>query len=164
MSRRGEWLAAAFWAALGLAVLTASWRMDRLGRQGISPWSAPGLLPGVVGALMLVFALALAVQLWRSLPAPADRRATGEGDAGIWPGALAALICFAFAGVALGRGWPFQVEAALFIVVFTSAFSWTSWRQGGRVARGLAATAAVALVAAFAIGALFERVFLVRLP
>jgi hypothetical protein len=183
MTRRGEWLGVAFWAALGAAIFVAAWRMDRLGHQGISPWSAPGLLPGVVGAAMIVFALGLAVQTWLAA-APVD---SDETDIGVNSGAnigvdrnaapneplepsgrlgssLAALMGVLFAGASLGRGWPFQLEAALFIVTFTAVFSWRAWRAEGRLARGLMVTAVVATVAALAIGALFEWVFLVRLP
>jgi hypothetical protein len=162
--RRGEWLAVAFWAALGSAILIGSWRMDRLGHQGISPLSAPGLLPGVVGALMLVFAAVLAVQLWRSAPVADGTGDARAGNGGLGPGALAAALCLAFAGLALGHGWPFQLEAALFVLVFTTAFSWSTWRSEGRVASGLATAATIAGSAAIGIGALFERVFLVRLP
>lgn len=180
MTRRGEWLGLAFWAALGLAIFAAAWRMDRLGHQGISPWSAPGLLPGVVGAAMIVFALGLAVQMWRA-PASAagDEAVIDDPDmnvdrsesanepleqSGRLGSSLAALMCVLFAGASLGRGWPFQLEAALFILAFTAVFSWPAWRAHGSVMRGLLITAAVAAVAALAIGALFERVFLVRLP
>ncbi|MBL8287249.1 MAG: tripartite tricarboxylate transporter TctB family protein [Rubrivivax sp.] len=167
MSRRGELLGAAFWAGLGTAIAIASWRMDRLGHQGISPWSAPGLTPGIVGALMVVFALALAWQA-RGLPrqgepadaaaAAADARATWRRSAG------ATLLCVLFAGISLGHGLPFQVEAAAFILAFTAVFRWRQWKAEGRVARRLAQTLAVAAAAALAIGWLFESVFLVRLP
>lgn len=148
--------------------------MDRLDHQGTLPWSAPGLLPGVVGALMIVFAAVLGVQLQR--PAPPYEAASeaagdapgGPGERGEWSGlraaALAALLCVAFAGIALGHGWPFEFEAAVFVLAFTATFSWQRWRREGRAARSLAIAAAVALVAAVAISALFERVFLVRLP
>lgn len=173
MQPRGEWLGVAFWAALGTTVFVAGWRMDRLAHQGIAPWSAPGLLPAVVGALMVAFALVLALQTWREREEGPDRPAApaapsepARGDeAGSWRGSLlAAVLCVLFAGVALGHGWPFRVEAALFILGFTALFSWRHWRAEGRVARGLAQTAAVAAGAALAISWLFESVFLVRLP
>jgi hypothetical protein len=162
MSPRGEWIGVAFWAALGSTIFVAGWRMDRLSHQGIAPWSAPGLLPAVVGALMVAFALILALQTWRGTEAP-DEAAAEEPNA--WSGsALATALCVLFAGASLGRGWPFQVEAALFILGFTTLFRWREWRNEGRVARGLAQTAVIAVVASVAIAWLFESVFLVRLP
>lgn len=168
MSRRGELLSAAFWAALGSSILVASWRMDRLEHQGISPWSAPGLVTGVVGALMLAFALALAWQVRAAARAPgSDGEAAGESsEASIsWRrSAGATVLCVLFAGIALGHGLPFQVEAATFILAFTAIYRWREWRAEGRVARRLAETALIAVAAALSIGWLFESVFLVRLP
>jgi putative tricarboxylic transport membrane protein len=163
MSRRDELLNAGLWAALGAAILVASWRMDRLAGQGISPWSVPGLTPGVVGALMIVLAVALALQ--------AGRAGSAEGDAAAPPEAgsarrtaIAAALCVLFAGVTLGHGLPFVVEGAAFIFVFTALFSWRAWREGQRIGRGLAQTLAVAVLASALISWLFESVFLVRLP
>lgn len=176
MSLRGEWLGVAFWAGLGTAIAVASWRMDRLSHQGIAPWSAPGLLPAVVGMLMVAFALVLAVQAWHGgqeqAPPPGEAGNTGgtesadqATDTASWGGsALATVLCVLFAGASLGRGWPFQVEAAGFIFVFTTLFRWREWRTEGRLARGLAQTLVIAVLASAAISWLFESVFLVRLP
>ena len=155
-------MSAALWAALGIVILVASWRMDRLTDRGINPWSAPGLTPGVVGALMVLLALALAVQALRRQPTqpPAE-----EVKRASWASAaVALLLCLLFAGVSLGRGLPFVAEAALFIWVFISVFSWKTWREQGRLWRALAQAAAVALVTAVSLSWLFESVFLVRLP
>jgi len=181
MAPRGEWLGVAFWAGLGTTLFVASWRMDRLAHQGIAPWSAPGLLPGVVGALMVVFALVLAVQAWHGetdSDGEAAQRSADPADPaqaadplGGWRGSLlATVLCLAFAGFSLGHGLPFVVEAACFILVFTALFRWAAWRAQGRaegrgaIVRGLAQAAAVAVLAAAAIAWLFESVFLVRLP
>jgi putative tricarboxylic transport membrane protein len=162
LSRRTELLAAALWGGAGTAILIASWRMDRLTDRGINPWSAPGLTPGVVGALMALLALVLAV---RALQGRSDAQRAGAAEAASWPSALLALVlCLVFAGLGLGRGLPFAAEAALFIFVFTAAFSWKAWRARKRLLRGTAQAAAVAVVAAVGIAWLFESVFLVRLP
>jgi Tripartite tricarboxylate transporter TctB family len=176
MSRRAEVLSAALWLAAGGAIVIASWRMDRLDKLGINPWSAPGLTPGIIGALIVVFALAL---LWRSLRAdagsPADCQAEHPVCSAAQDGPLpttgsarrsaaAVLLCVLFAGISLGHGWPFAVEGALFILVFTAAFSWSTWRAERRIGRGLVQTLVVAVLASAFISWLFESVFLVRLP
>jgi len=163
MWRRDELVNASVFAALGAAILVASWRMDRLTDRGIEPWSAPGLMPGVVGALMIVLALVLALQ---SRGAPAQPGDNTETDA---PGAarrtgLALLLCVLFAGITLGHGTPFVVEGAVFVFVFTTLFSWREWRAAGRIGRGLLRTLAVAVLSSAFISWLFESVFLVRLP
>lgn len=164
---------ALLWAAFGLVLAVASWRMERLEKLGIDRWSVPGLTPGVVGVLMLLLGLVLA---WRAVSPPAEG-AEGAGtaeaaqdDAPASAGAtlrrtlLAATLCVLFAGITLGHGLPFVVEGAVFVFVFTSAFSWRTWRAEGRLARGLVQTALVAVAASAVISWLFESVFLVRLP
>lgn len=163
MLRRDAILDAALWAALGALILVASWRMDRLEALGINPWSAPGLTPGVVGALMIGLALVLAVQARRA--AAADEPAAAAPPVGsarrTW---IAATLCVTFAGITLGRGLPFVVEGAVFIFVFTTVFSGSTWRESRQVARGLLQALIVAVLASTVIAWLFESVFLVRLP
>ena len=175
MSRRGEIATALIWFALGAAIAVASWRLDRLGHLGINPWSVPGLTPGAIGVLIMLFSLVLGWQAWGAAgapqtPAPGERADADDG-AGAAPAEgsarrtlVAGVLCVLFAGVTLGRGVPFVVEGSVFVFVFTALFSWSSWRAEGRVGRGLAQTLAVAVVACVSIAWLFERVFLVRLP
>ena len=162
MSRRAELLTAAAWAAAGVTILVASWRMNRLDDRGISPWSAPGLTPGVVGALIVVLALVLALQARQAEAAadPAPPREAGAPRRTL----LALALCVGFAGVALGHGLPFVVESAVFIFVFTTLFSLPVWRAERRIRRGLLQTLAIAVLASSFIAWLFESVFLVRLP
>ena len=162
MSRRDELRSAGVFAVLGAVMLIASWRMDRLVDRGIDPWSAPGLTPGVVGALIVLLALALAWQARRLPDAPAQGEAQAPGSARRTLAAVA--LCVLFAGVTLGHGLPFVVEGAVFIFVFSALFSWREWRAARRVGRGLAQTLAVAVLASALISWLFESVFLVRLP
>jgi len=162
MANRGDLLGAGVFAAAGTAILIASVRMDRLTERGIEAWSAPGLTPGVIGALMIVLALVLGVQ---ALRAPAQAPGDEDDDpAALRQGLLAGLLCVVFAGITLGHGTPFVIEGAIFIFVFISLFSWCEWRAAGRVARGLLQAAAMAVGASAFISWLFESVFLVRLP
>ncbi len=166
MPGRDDRLDAALFAVSGVVILVASWRMERLTDRGIEAWSAPGLMPGLLGALMLLLALVMAWRARRGTESAAAAAGSDEPPAsgGAAGTVLALLLCVAFAGFTLGHGWPFAVEGAVFIFVFTSCFSWSEWRAQGRLARGLAQTAAVASAASTLIAWLFESVFLVRLP
>jgi len=128
--------------------------MDRLASLSINPWSAPGLMPGVLGALMLVFGLALALR--RSRPADV---ATGSWHRT----SLAVVLCVVFAGGLLGHGLPFWLTAATFLFVTIFAFRRMEAPEAPR-ARLALSSAAIAVVAALVISYLFEDVFLVRLP
>jgi hypothetical protein len=138
----------------GAAVFIASWRMDRLESLNINPWSAPGLMPGVLGALMMVFGLALALRR-----APAAPAAPGSAGRTL----LALALCTSFAGGLLGRGLPFWLTAAAFLFIAIFSFRLLD-EPGARRVRPALSSAAIAAVAALVIHFLFQDVFLVRLP
>lgn len=160
-ARRAELAEAAFWIALGMAVLVASWRMDRLESLGINPLSAPGLVPGLLGALMTVFGTALAL---RALVA---RAAAGEAPTekrrGTARVALALLLCVGYAGGLLGRGLPFWLTSAAFLFIAMLVFRFVDG-EASPMWRTLLGSAAIAIAASAAISLLFQELFLVRLP
>jgi hypothetical protein len=142
------------WALFGTAVLVASSRMDRLESLNINPWSAPGVMPGVLGALIVLFGLALALR---------SRPAAGPEAAGSWRRtALALVLCFVFAAGLLGRGLPFWLTSAAFM--FAAILAFRVMDEDAPRWRIAASSAAIAIVAALVISYLFEDVFLVRLP
>jgi hypothetical protein len=151
------------WATFGALVLAASWRMDRLESLHINPWSAPGLMPGVLGALMIVFGAALAV---RALAQGALRGRGAAPRVSARRIALALGLCLVFAAGLLGHGWPFWLTAFVFLFVAIAAFRFLD-RDAESLAspvRVLLSTAAIALAAAVLISLVFDRIFLVRLP
>jgi Tripartite tricarboxylate transporter TctB family len=142
------------WAVFGAAVLVASWRMDRLASLNINPWSAPGVMPAVLGALMIVFGLALALR----------RAEATQPPPGSWHRTLLALaLCVAFAAGLLGRGLPFWLTSAAFLFVAIFAFRRLDELETP-AARTALSSAAIAVVSALVISFLFQEVFLVRLP
>lgn len=158
MKAGSDRLFGAGWCALGMAVLVASWRMDRLEGLHINPWSVPGLLPGLLGALMILFGAALFL------------RGPGAKDGARSPGAgrtwLALVLCVGFAAGLLGHGLPFWLSAAGFMFVAILSFRWLDRDAEGAGGFGRLAleSAAIAVVASVAISLLFQELFLVRLP
>lgn len=155
------------WVALGIAIAVGGWRMDRLAQMNIEPWSAPGLVPGVLGVLIALFGAVLA---WRERPAArAAAAAPDAGDPGasaVELGRVAAILALAFGWAfgALGRGLPFVATSTTLVLAWIALLRWRDWRASGSVARGLGTAAVIAVVACTAIALLFEDVFLVRLP
>ena len=161
MRRGAELYFSVGWVVFGAAVLAGSWQMDRLENLHINPWSAPGLMPGVLGALMMVFGAALGLRtLGRSAPQVESDAASG------WRVSLAVLLCFGYAAGLLGRGLPFWLTSAGFMFAAILAFRWLDRdaESNPSLARVALSSAAIALVSAAIIGLLFEQVFLVRLP
>jgi hypothetical protein len=128
--------------------------MDRLESLNIEPWSAPGLVPGVLGVLMLVFGLALALSPARVDSDPPARIAWGK-----LAGILGLTGIFVFG--ALGRV-PFTIAAAVVMFVWMLTLSWNV--SPATRPRLLLRTAIIASMAALVIAHLFQDVFLVRLP
>ena len=142
------------WAVLGASVSIGAWRMDRLESLNIEPWSAPGLVPGVLGVLMLVFGLALALS-----PASVDSDPPAPIAWGKLAGILGLTGIFVFG--ALGRV-PFAIAAAVVMFVWMLTLSWNaSPAPRARLVLRIAVTAGIA---ALVIAHLFQDVFLVRLP
>ena len=151
-------LSAIAFAALGLAMAMGGYTMERLEIRQIHPGSIPGLVPMVLGVLMVV----CAVLLWRDAARsdPQARILTG----GSWVRlGLTAGICLIYAVVLIG--WlPFMWATALFVFAFAAVFGWPEGAGGRQRVRALCGAAILAVGAAWGTALLFAELFLVRLP
>lgn len=138
------------WTLGGGIIVYASWTMDRLERFGAKLYTAPGLVPGVLGLVILALGVILALRAARrgAAPAPGLR----------WDGTtlLVLALCLGYAVGLVGR-LPFWLATFLFVTGFIAVFEYPSPR---RMAVGVLYGAGTAA----AIPWLFESVFLVRLP
>jgi hypothetical protein len=162
-SGRADFPLGLFWTALGLGILVESWRMDRLEAQGINPYTAPGLVPGLLSAVLAVFGLVLTRRGWLGRPPGGSDEAPSE-RAEPWRVTLALALCLGFGFGALGSGAPFPLAAGLFLFLAVFLFELPDRLREGRVARGAFSAAAVAAGGAAAITFVFQELFLVRLP
>lgn len=155
------------WVVLGVAIAVGGWRMDRLERMNIEPWSAPGLLPGVLGVLIALFGALLA---WRERhPQPTEGGAPptpddGAGHGGLGRAAAVLVLAVGWTLAALGRGLPFLATSSVLVAAWIALLRWDEWRASGTLVRGLGKAVTIAVLACTAIALLFEDVFLVRLP
>jgi len=164
---RAELRQAIGWAVLGLAVLVASLRMDRLDSQHINPYTVPGLLPGLLGLAMLFLAALLG---WRAIgagaltPAAAVHRRIDRATATRI--ALVLAICVAFGVGLVGHGLPFWLAAAIFVTVAILVFEQPRRAQAGRglTLRDVVFAVTVGLGAGGMVTLVFQVLFLVRLP
>ncbi len=158
-----------FWIALGGLIVVASWQMDRLEQQGATPWSAPGLWPGIVGALLAILGGCL---VWRSVGRAriAGWQAGRDRGAVLVPASrfgLAAALFFVYALLLVGRGLPFWLGTALFVMAYVFVFRRANRSDDGESTadRRDAFLAIVCGVAtALAVTLVFEQLFYVRLP
>ncbi len=165
-----DFLFGLFWAVLGGSIAWGSWTMDRLERQGVEPYAVPGLVPGLLGLILLGFGLLLSLRGWRGRAAPRGEVAPSEGasesqgKAEPWRIGLALVLALGFVLGLLGHGPPFWLCAFLFVFLAIALFEWPERRAAGTLARGLAQAFLVAAGAALLVSFVFQEVFLVRLP
>lgn len=157
---RGDRLGGPLWVVVGLAVVTAAWRTDRMSQQGVPWFGAPGLVPGLLGVAIVVLGLLLSLRARRASPAaepdddPPDLRILG----------VSLLLCLGFAGVVLGHGPSFGLAAGVYLFIHVAFLQWRARRAAHQTLRGLAVAAAVAVGGGVLVPLVFEQVFLVRLP
>jgi putative tricarboxylic transport membrane protein len=164
---RADLVAGVVLLVFGLAVLAEAWGMPRLEERNINPWTAPGIVPGMLGIIIAVCGAVLAL---RSLAAGALHARSGntpeetaEARASLWRLAICAALCVGYAVVLVGR-LPFWLATAAFVFAFVAAFEWSGDDGGAARVRKLVAAAAVAAATAIVIPYSFEYLFLVRLP
>ena len=149
------------WIAVGMAIFYGGFAMDRLERQNINPYTAPGLVPAALGiGIALLGALLLIRSIRRGDAATCGRAA--PPDYGRL--AMALVLCLGYAAGLVGRGLPFWAATSAFVFVSIAALQWRErGAHGGRL-RGLLVAAACAAGTAAGVTFVFQEIFLVRLP
>ena len=136
------------WALGGGLIVYASWTMDRLERHGAALYTAPGLVPGLLGLVLLVLGVALALRK-RGISASSPAIRWGNTP-------LVLALCLGYAIGLIGR-MPFWLATFVFVTAFIAIFEYPSRRRMALAPLYGAATS-------LAVSNLFEAVFLVRLP
>jgi hypothetical protein len=165
-SPRTDLRGALVWIALGGAIVVGSWSMDRMASQGGTLYTAPGLWPGIVGALLAVLGGALVLRSYRRA-ARIGWDAAEEDDTVYVPlpsFALATVLFFVYALLLVGRGLPFWLGTALFVTAFVYLFQLADRKAAGKLARGIVVALATGVLTALVVTLVFEQIFYVRLP
>jgi xanthine/uracil permease len=160
---RADLYAALAWIVFGAAIAIGAWNMDRLEHRHINQFEVPGLVPGVLGAVIFLLGLVLAVRsIRRGALQPATAAQPHEGRRRM---AAVFTLTLVYALVLVGHGLPFWLATFAFVTGFILVFD--AERQAG-LERGRAAQALRAVVYGACTSAIvtlvFEQVFLVRLP
>lgn len=136
------------WALGGGLIVYASWTMDCLERHGAALYTAPGLVPGLLGLVLVVLGVALALRK-RGISASSPAIRWGNTP-------LVLALCLGYAIGLIGR-MPFWLATFVFVTAFIVIFEYPSRRRMALAPLYGAATS-------LAVSNLFEAVFLVRLP
>jgi hypothetical protein len=154
------------WTAVGSVIVALSWQMDRMVQQGATLHTAPGLWPGIVGALLAVLGGVLMLRSWRRARHLGWDAAEADDTDYVPPSSfvLAAVMFFVYALLLVGRGLPFWFGSALFVTAFVFAFQYTGRKAAGKVARGFIVALACGAITSVLVTLVFEQLFYVRLP
>jgi hypothetical protein len=166
-SPRADLYDAIGWVVLGVLVVIASLQMDRLADRHINPLTIPGLVPGLLGAGMVIVGSILGIRSWargalgQTLPpATEDQRKRRVRVL------LAVILCCGYSVVLIGHGLPFWVASSIYvtcsILVFDRISSDPAKRRIGLLA--IAKALLIGVLSSVAVWLVFERLFLVRLP
>jgi hypothetical protein len=151
------------WMLLGMVILVASWRMDRLEAQDINPYTIPGLVPGLLGLGMMFFAALMFGRGWRNGGLHAVSLSGSESKAAYGRLALALALCVGYAVVLLGRV-PFWLAASLFVSTSIFVLRFAELRAKARLLRGAMTAIVIGIGSGVLVTIVFEKLFLVRLP
>ena len=155
------------WFALGTAVLVGSLTMDRLEQQNINPVTVPGLLPGLLGIAMMLLGVILGLRSWgrgafahAAPPVTAHRREERRRVA------LAVTLCCGYGILLVGHGIPFWLASTLYVTASILLFQRISPEVAERrlTPRAWAKALVIGAVSSVVTWAVFEKLFLVRLP
>ena len=154
------------WLVFGVAVLVVSIRMDRLEAQHINPYTVPGLLPALLGLVMILLGVLLGLRSWNR----GARLSGGPRFAVDWTslrrlGVVIGLI-LVYTIVLLGRGLPFWLVSALYVSASIVLLQAPQRALAGRRLhwRDVAFAVAVGIGSGVVIEYVFQELFLVRLP
>jgi putative tricarboxylic transport membrane protein len=155
----------------GAAVAYGSWAMDRLDSLKIPPATVPGLVPGLLGAGLVVFGFILAIRPvgrmveTQSFVADMPKEAPAAASDFAWKRLLLSwAICMIYGGVLLGRGIHYWVLTACFLLLHLLVLDETDRVPAHLDLRRIITAAILAPAIATVVTLVFQYVFLVRLP
>jgi putative tricarboxylic transport membrane protein len=141
--------------------------MPRLEERNINPWTAPGIVPGILGIVIALLGAALAFRSAVAGGLHAQSRQTleeiAESRVSVARLALCAALCIIYAVLLVGR-MPFSLATGLFVFVFIVAFEGQEAGSNAGRLRMFSAAIVIAAATAIIVSFVFEYLFLVRLP
>lgn len=159
---RADFVTSLVLISLGIATLALSLDMPRFTDSGASPYSAPGLVPGMIGVAIALLGGILCVRSVFALR-DASQKADGVAEHG-WGRALFALVlCGAYAVGLVGRV-PFWLATFFFVLAFILGFELSDPDMRAQVGRRIAVGVVTAVAVSAVVSYVFQEIFLVRLP
>jgi hypothetical protein len=165
VSPRADLVSACVWIAFGAAVFIGSWNMDRLEKLHINKYEIPGLVPGLLGAAIVLLGILLVLRsIARGALQPAGApQPAPAGSRKYTATVLGAMLLYSV--VLVGHGLPFWLVTGAFVTAFIFFFDRERQSALGRsTPRQLLLAATCGIVTSLIVSLVFQDVFYVRLP
>lgn len=163
--RTDLWIASVFFV-FGATAAWLAFAMPRYADQKGEIYTAPGLVPGFYGIVIVLLSIWLGVRAIRQGALHAQAREPGTAkphDSVDLKLAVAAGLGLLFIVGLLGR-MPFWLSSAIFVASFTSTFEWQAGQPWPLRARRIGEAILLGLATGVSVMLVFEKVFYVRLP
>lgn len=153
-----------FLAGVGIIVFVNAYQMPRLEQRNVHPLTVPGLVPMMLGGVLVVLSLLLAYRSFRNTDSESMRElmALLRSREAARAAAGAGLVLL-FVLVLIGK-MPFWAASALFIFAFIIVLEVFLDDEPPKLVRSVIWALLTASIASAAIYYLFAQIFLVRLP
>ena len=150
---------------LGLGAAVESWRMPRLEELAINPYTVPGIVPGLLGAIIVLLGAILLVRAlrrggWRLDAGGVLELLRRESARRLY---LSLALTFGYAAGLVGK-IPYWLATVIFVFLFITVFEWKSAAAPGQRLRSAGIALGQAIAVAVAVTLVFQYLFLVRLP
>lgn len=150
-----------------IVVIVMSFQMPRFEHRGANPWSVPGIVPGILGVIIGLMGVGLLV---RSIKRKGYHLDISKEKLIDWFHKSASIRLLLTVLLTLIYGWgligsiPYFLATFLFITVFIIIFEYNRRENKQRKIRKIIVAVITGLVAAGAVSALFQYLFMIRLP
>jgi hypothetical protein len=164
---RADFVTSMLLIIFGIGVFISSVQMPTFAEQGVNPYSAPGIVPGFLGAIITVLGLVLLI---RSILRKGYRLGVNGMSVRTFLTAemtkrfAVTIIVSVIYGLGLIGRLPYEIATAVYAFAFIFIFEY-KWKAGFRAQwKRVLLAAFVAVLVAGAVGSVFRYLFLVNLP
>jgi len=165
---RKDFIASIVLIVFSMTIIVISYTMPRLERRGIDPLSAPGVVPGMIGVVLLCLALILFIRSIRNGGYRIFQQSESPAGAHRQQGAVARVSLTLIISLIYAIGFlghlNYSIGTGIFIFSFICLFE-IKPGQAWRVRKKIILLACIqAVVASVLITLVFQKLFLIDLP
>jgi len=165
--RKADFFTSIVLLVFAFTVTGMAFNMPRLEEKNINPYTAPGVVPGILGVIIFILALIMFIRTLRGSDfLPKFKKGNMKSllsDAGTMRLLVSLAICLIYALVLIGN-IPYILATFIFVLAFILCFDLKYDAVEGSRKRIIVKALIQAVITSVAVSAAFEYLFLVDLP